>query len=315
MVRIANGINGVTGEYLLRPQTDEQITKAATLEAQDKDKQLMLDYVKNGKKPAYAMFDVDLTKLSEAGWAIVFHVDEDAAVKEAMQLLIDHRRKSIGNDRLVKELNYQDGETVSQWLIRNGADVAHVDPEILPFYILLIGSPSKIPFLFGHVLAAAYGVGRLYFTAACLYKRYVDSVISYETSSLVPNNRDVVFFGPRHEDDSPTLLSSTSLVSPMAVGSPRMQSVVQRIANGKSALKYRTRFFSPEQSTKESLAGVFCPGPTEVRHLFCSPRVTASVFHLAIFVRGPPKGLSFAKTFRAPALAASSQSIISRNPI
>jgi len=45
----------------------------------------------------------------------VFHKDENPAVKAAFQPLVNHRRKKIANDNIVKELEYRDGETVPQW--------------------------------------------------------------------------------------------------------------------------------------------------------------------------------------------------------
>src|ERR1051325_3734843 len=172
---IANGINGATGEYLLPPRTEQETAERAAAEPQDKEQLNVLRglFQQSNQPHLGALFDVDLTDPKDAGWAIVFHTDEDPAVKAALQPLIDHRPNQIANDRIVKTLEYRDNESVPQWLVRHKMGVGDIDPEKVPFYVLLVGSPSKIPFLFGHLLDAVYGVGRLYFETVDQYKAYV----------------------------------------------------------------------------------------------------------------------------------------------
>src|SRR5262245_46773154 len=100
----ANGINGATGEFLLPPLTVEELAERAATQptdALDAPQQIARD----ANKPHLgALFDIDLTDIKQAGWAIVFHTAEDPAVEAALQPLIDHRRKQIGNDSIVKTL-------------------------------------------------------------------------------------------------------------------------------------------------------------------------------------------------------------------
>ena len=258
---VANGINGATGGYLLPAQTEQQVAETAANQAPDKEQLNVLRglFQQSSQPHLGALFDVDLADVKDAGWAIVFHASEDAAVKSALQPLIAHRRKQIGDDNLVKVLEYRDGETVAQWLARHGMGIGDIDPEKVPFYILLVGSPAKVPFLFGHLLDAVYGVGRLSFDAADQYATYANSVIAYETAATVPNSRDVYFFGPRHIADKPTSLSATALVQPLAVGDPDRPGVLDRLAKSKFKLAYNGHYFAPEASTKLALHDVFCP--------------------------------------------------------
>jgi hypothetical protein len=165
--------------------------------------------------PPFPLKPEDVT---DVGWAIVFHTDEDEAVKKSLAPLVEHRRRQINNDKIVKVLEYRTGEGMAEWLARHGVTAGGVRPSIVPYYVLLVGSPERIPFLFGHLLAVEYAVGRLHFDTADEYAAYVASLIDYETSQSVPNSKDAVFFAPRHHFDRATQLSADTLVDPLADG-------------------------------------------------------------------------------------------------
>src|ERR1044072_3343345 len=63
-------------------------------------------------------FDVNPEQVEQAGWGIVFHHQEDQAIKDALQPLIEHRQKQINKDTIVKVLDYRDGEDKDGWLAR-----------------------------------------------------------------------------------------------------------------------------------------------------------------------------------------------------
>ncbi len=258
---VANGVNGATGEYLWPPQTEQQAAEIASVPPVKEQLNILRGVSQQFGQPHLgAPFDVDLSNPKDAGWAIVFHADEDPAVKAALQPLIDHRHQRVGNDKIVKVLEYRDGDTIPQWLARYRMGIGDIDPEKIPYYLLLIGSPGKIPFLFGHLLDAVYGVGRLSFDTAAEYSAYVNSVLVYETAPSIANSRDVFFFGPRHIADKPTRLSANALVKPLAGGDPDQLGVLDRLAKSKFKVSYNGHYLPPEGSTKQALHDVFCPG-------------------------------------------------------
>ena len=215
-----NGINGVTGQYLIEPM---EMEKAAGL-AKNKDKDAFaVNWLKSMwrtlTKPHLGLpFFVEPSDVGQAGWAIVFHQNETQDVKNALQPLIEHRAKAISDTNKLKVLEYQSGEDWSGWLARHGVSAGNIDPKKVPFYVLLIGSPEVIPFAFGHLLDVEYAVGRLHFDTAAEYSAYVHSLIEYESGETVPNSREAVFFGPRHEHDEATQLSADHLVKPLVEG-------------------------------------------------------------------------------------------------
>jgi hypothetical protein len=250
-----NGIDGSSGEYLLPPLDVEQAAQFAAGSQPDASTVNVLKSLwQQATQPHLGLsFSRDPLKLEESGWGVVFHKDESAAVRAALAPLIEHRRKQIGDDTIVKELEYRDGERVPAWLARHRVGIGTVEPTRVPLYLLLVGSPERIPFEFGHILDVQYCVGRLDFDTAEEYKRYAQSVIDYEVAPAVPNAREVVFFGPRQANDPPTKLSSEFLVKPLADG----ESTIFQGVKKKTGVAFRPTLHAPAESTKATLAGIF----------------------------------------------------------
>jgi hypothetical protein len=163
--------------------------------------------------------DINPVDISQTGWAIVFHSNEDPAVKNALAPLIDHRTAQIGPDK-TRILEYRPGETWREWLTRHQVGVGSIIPTKIPYYVLLIGNPDHIPFDFQNYLDVEYAVGRLSFETAAAYAHYAESVKNYETSATIRNKKTAVFFGPRHPFDGATTMSADLLLSPLADGIP-----------------------------------------------------------------------------------------------
>jgi hypothetical protein len=132
-------------------------------------------------------------------------------VKAALRPLIDHRKAEAG-DQMVQEMTYVAGETARAFLQRNGADFGAVNPDSVPYYLLLVGSPEEIPFAFQSVLDGEYRVGRLDLRAPEAYGLYAQSVIKSESATGPARDRVLHAFGPNHPGDAPTDLSVDVLV-------------------------------------------------------------------------------------------------------
>lgn len=160
---------------------------------------------------------IDATKLSEAGWGVLFAHDADPAVKEAIQPLLDLRKEQAGPLFKVYEgsAGYRPGESKARFLIRHGADAAGpADPRKVPYYLLIVGSPDKIPFAFQYQLDVQYAVGRIYFDELQEYAAYARTVRQAELQG-VPLPRRLHFFGVANPDDPSTQLSLRHLVQPL----------------------------------------------------------------------------------------------------
>jgi hypothetical protein len=172
--------------------------------------------------------------------------------------LAEHRRQQVGDDERVKELTYRDGEDWRSWLARHGVGAGSVEPAKVPYYLLLVGGPQRVPFSFGHLLDVEYAVGYLHFDTAAGYADYVASLIDYETGSAVPNAKEAVFFSTRHAFDPATQLSADLLVNPLADGIPAQGNHPAQPAVA-DRWGFRTRKLWGAATTKAALAEVLAP--------------------------------------------------------
>jgi len=256
---VINGIDGVTGEYLVQPLDLNEVAALARGEPKNKSIASWLSSVWHKIRTPFMglPLGVDPADVTQAGWGIVFLKDEDPAVVAALEPLIEHRRKQINNDKIVKVLDYEEGEGWEEWLGRHEVTPGSVEPTKIPYYVLLVGDPRRIPFNFGQLLDVEYGVGWLHFDTPAEYAAYATSVIDYEISPAVPNGKEAVFFGPRHAFDQPTKMSADFLVNPLADGTPA-------IGNDPAApgvaeqWGYQTRKVWGNQATKAAFLDVIC---------------------------------------------------------
>jgi hypothetical protein len=104
----------------------------------------------------------------------------------------------------------------------------NIDPEIVPYYLLLAGPPDLIPYEFQYLLGVEYAVGRLAFDSAGEYEHYARSVLDYERAAAVPNSKEIAYWATRHLGDPATNLSASLLIEPLANGIPAAAGALKR---------------------------------------------------------------------------------------
>ncbi len=217
----AGGVDGASGDYLLPAVDTSQVAAWARSEDVPTDVLHLLQHVHRvASQPHLGLSaGVDAGDLSQTGWAIVFHEDESQAVRDALATLVDHRRAQAGTAK-TRILTYRPGDRWRRWLSRHGVAAGRVRPAKLPYYLLLVGSPAKIPYEFETVLGVEYATGRLSFETPDEYRRYAESVVEHETRQRAPQTEKAVFFAPRHPGDPITRWSADHLVKPLMDGLP-----------------------------------------------------------------------------------------------
>jgi len=164
---------------------------------------------------------IDANDLGQAGWGVIYSAGVSAAVKEALQPLLDHRKAQAAPYFVVFDgaQGYLAGDTAADWLKRRNVRMDVVEPELgVPFYLLLVGPPEEIPFEFQYSLDIYFAVGRLWFDTPEAFGHYAQSVIRYETPTTpVPTAKRAVLFATEHELDAATQLFTRQVAQPLAV--------------------------------------------------------------------------------------------------
>jgi hypothetical protein len=213
-----NGIDGITGRNLVGTSAISDIPAALRAGLPHPSGRDLLETVVHRETADFLAprYGIDPRKLSQTGWGFVCDKDEDPRVIAALQPLIDFREAEAG--RLLKrcegEKGHRAGMTVDDFFDVYDAAPGAVEPEILPYYLLIVGGPDRIPFTFQQELDVAYAVGRVAFDRVEDYARYAQNVIRAESGS--PTRRSAALYGPRNNGDAATELSSRHLLSPLA---------------------------------------------------------------------------------------------------
>lgn len=155
----------------------------------------------------------DDTNLKETGWAVLFASDVDPAVRQALQPLLDWRRSQVADDALFRVFEgpasgVKPQQKASSWAMARGVSLtAPVNPRRgVPFYLLIVGAPDRIPFEFQQQLDLQWAVGRLHFDDVAAYAEYAEKVVAYEKGEAPRQTRRAVTWMPQNQRDMATRL-------------------------------------------------------------------------------------------------------------
>jgi hypothetical protein len=220
---VFNGINGSTGEYALPPTPVEVIARVARGETFDK--QVLSELQRRRQRDSEARFavkeGVDPKNLDETGWGVIFAFGAEPAIYEALTPLFTLRKAQANAKRegLYREFRdadaYRPGESKLNFLNRHGVGPGPVDPDVIPYYLLIVGDPDTIPFRFQYQLDVQYAVGRIHFETVAEYAAYARSIVAAETGTLALAKR-AAFFAVANNGDMATKLSHDELATPLA---------------------------------------------------------------------------------------------------
>lgn len=249
-----NGINAATGEPLFPPIADNLLANIIAKEERNPEQeQELINWWKRFAGPdavnLRAVEGTDYLDLSSSGWGVIFPYNMDEAIVDALRPLLDWRKAQAGER--YQEYKGPDGyrykpdenmfESKNDWLTRHGMGPGPADPEVVPYYLLLVGDPNTIPYRFQTQLDVQYAVGRIHFDTPQEYANYANSVVSAEKEKLALG-KNATFFGVANPDDRATNMSIEQLVEPLAESMPEKSEgwVVESVVR--------------DQATKDNLA-------------------------------------------------------------
>lgn len=241
-----NGVDADTGEYATKARSLDELARIARANPRVAPLQET-----HGEQPRSFGLppSVNFEKLDEAGWGVIFHESAAKELRDALAPLLDWRRK--GAAQRFKTLDYKSGEQTRDWYRRNAITPGSLDPEIMPYYLLIVGPPDAIPFEFQYLLGVDYAVGRLCFDAVGGYAAYAHSLVAQEESDAPSNTRKIVYWGTRHSGDPPTDMSARLLVAPLANGDPALLGQLKKPLNDE--YKFKKELFLGEDASKKAL--------------------------------------------------------------
>ncbi len=227
---VFNGIDGDTGAYDLPPMTAEELVSVIRGEPKPENLNELRFRVQQTTTGHLGVKEgVDPKNLAEAGWGVIFPAypasepekrKEVEAICEALQPLLRLRERDTrgrfsawvqGTDK-----GFRVGvDTKNSYLARHEAGPGPANPDKVPYYLLIVGGPSDIPYRFQSQLDVQYAVGRIHFETLQEYADYAASVAAIETGGH-RLRREAAFFGAANPDDLATQLSAGQLVQPLA---------------------------------------------------------------------------------------------------
>lgn len=209
----SNGIDVDTGDYAIPPLSVDELD---ALIRGEKEPENFNELKARARRPKdYGVKEgVDMKELDQTGWGIIFAEDADPEVEKALRPLLKLRENQTG--KRYHRYDFRIGkDTKSSFLARQGAGPGPANPDKVPYYLLIVGSPKKIPYEFQSQLDVQYAVGRLHFETLAEYRTYAESVVAVE-SNAVKLPRRAGFFGVTHENpDTATNQSLDYLIKPL----------------------------------------------------------------------------------------------------
>ncbi|MBD0292538.1 MAG: hypothetical protein ICV70_03045 [Jiangellaceae bacterium] len=221
---VANGVDVLTGDYLLPPMPVDQVARLAMSGAPDRSSAAALAARhRRATERVYAPKQgVDPRDLAQTGWGVVFAEHADPRIRSRLTPLLERRREQAAAvvERRYRQFTgadgYRAGESKQEFLSRHGAGPGPVDPDVVPYYLLLVGGPDEIPFEVQYQLDVQHAVGRIAFDDLDGYGRYAQNVVAAEQRSPAHVAPRLAFFAARHDGDLATTLSAEQLVLPLA---------------------------------------------------------------------------------------------------
>ncbi len=262
--RIAfNGLRARTGRPLLPNLSTEEIGKIALgLPLDEETQKILSDFLRGSavRDPNRApSADVeDPTNLAETGWGVLFAPGVSQEVEDALSPLLQRRRDQAGAERFKEYRGVAVGSARELMLM---PEIHHQqgsppDAKRLPYYLLLVGDPTRLPYRLQTQLDVQYAVGRLHLANADEYAAYANAVVASEKGER-RRDRDLAFFAVENGGDDATARTANELAAPLAEALKRQRPGwnVRTIGGGEAKRERLARLLATERPSLLFTAG------------------------------------------------------------
>lgn len=289
---IANGVHSSSGRYLAAPGHEQELIERVSprplTSAEYREHRWWTERHGIDDPERMPVEGVDSRNLASAGWGVIYGAKIGEDVKSALAPLLSRRRDQAGP--FFKSFTYKSGQTKQDFLAANGAGQGPADPHRVPYYLLIVGDPSTVPYRFQYELDVQYAVGRIYFDQADDYARYAESVVRAETErDRAPWPRQLAFFGVSNPDDRATQRTREELIIPLA------HEIEKAVEENK--LAWSVRRILGEEAGKQRLAQLL-GGPETPAFLFTASHGLG--FHLGEPRQGAEQGALLCQDWPGP---------------
>lgn len=209
---------------------------------------------------------VEPEDLAQAGWAVIWGPDVTPEIRKQLRPLVEARMGEAGD--LGKEYQVGDRPVPLHFLEKEGVVAGKIDPKKLPYYLLVVGDPARLPFEFQYRIDLQHAVGRLHFQNDADYGTYANAVLKAE--SLSGEGREASVWATDIEGDQNCQWMLNSLVRPVVSGLQAWQKVrglyaTRRTADGRKATLFQELTSPPAFLFTASHGMVFSKATDEVR--------------------------------------------------
>ncbi len=211
---MVNGIDATSGEPLLPDLDPAGLAKLIGDSQRDPRFERALAQRADSEDDHLGVGAADARNLGEVGWGLLVPEGSDPAIRRALEPLLEVRRAQAGERFKVFE-NVPKRQQWREFLTSKGAPVRGVvDPDLVPYYLLIVGPPDGISWRFQRQLGMPHAVGRLDLPGPDEYRRYAESIdVTRPASDDATTELHLV--GTRHAGDPATEWSATRLISPL----------------------------------------------------------------------------------------------------
>lgn len=271
---LVNGIDPRTGKYAVQPLAPKMlcaIAEGRPLTQEELDQ--ITDALQRRQAHLGVGYGIDDNALDQCGWGIVFAANDPrvADKKDKLARLLRRRREEAGGlyREFIGDDGWQPGEPGRKFLNRFGAAAGPVPVDKVPYYLLLAGSATDIPFDVQCSLDSRHAVGRLDFQALDDLKRYADLLVAREEAAQTAPHR-AAFFATSNPADVNTHRSAKRLAKPLAdtlAAKRGTWSVDRRLQKDatKSALQELLNGAAPPSFLFTATHGLCAPGDAQQR--------------------------------------------------